>query len=225
MKKLFILFILSSFYSFSQDSLNVQKPKLSVIELEKIKVVYRGIENPISIAVPKNVKSFTVSGDGVSATEVVGKYIVRPRTGKEMTIKVEMILQDNSIIIEEHFYEIKSFEAPISTINDFYNYRGEILKLTMNELKNTIIGVSFRTCYNIKAEVTQFCFKAPGKPTITITGNTFTNDVYELLKKSKKNDEFVVFDIKCKVYGVSMLMKSVSPSSFKIVEEEKYEID
>ena len=63
MKQLFVLLFLTSFYSFSQDSLQVEKPKLSVISLDKIKVVYRGIDNPITIAVPANVKSFTVSGE------------------------------------------------------------------------------------------------------------------------------------------------------------------
>ena len=37
MKKLFLLLVLSSFYSFSQDNVQVQKPKLSVVELEKVK--------------------------------------------------------------------------------------------------------------------------------------------------------------------------------------------
>jgi hypothetical protein len=56
------------FYQFllaQNDTASVSKPKLGVISVDKLNVVYRGIQNPISIAVP-NAKSFTVSGLGVT---------------------------------------------------------------------------------------------------------------------------------------------------------------
>ncbi len=225
MKKLLLLFLLTSIYSFSQDSLQVQKPKLSVVELEKVKVVYRGVPNPITIAVPKNVKSFRVSGLGVSTTDVIGKYIVRPGSGNELTIKVQMTFLDNSIVIEEHVYEIKPFSAPISTLNDCYNYRDEILKFNSDELKDAIVGVDFNTSYDVKGEVMQFSVKIPGKEEIVVSGNTFTNEIHELLKKIKKKDVVVIYDIHCKYIGIQGLLKNVSPIRFKIIEKEKIEID
>lgn len=225
MKKIFLALILISSFCFSQDSLPIQKTKFSVIELEKVKVVYRGIYNPIAIAVSKNVKTFTVSGEGVSATDEIGKYKVRPGGGKELTIIVEMVLLDNSTVVEKHVYEIRPFSAPTSTLNNFYNYRGEILKFNMDELKDAIVGVTFNTCYNVKAEVTQFTIKIPGKQEIIVSENTFTNEILDLLKKCKKKDEIIIFDIKCKYIGIEGLMKNPSPIVFKIIEKEKIEIN
>lgn len=126
MKKIYFLLLFTSIFSFSQDSLQVNKPKLSVIELDKIKVVYRGISNPITIAVPKNVKSFSVSGNAVNSTNEIGKFNIKPGIGTEVIIRIEMILDDNSIVIEEHKYQIKGLPAPIGTLNNEYSTRGKI---------------------------------------------------------------------------------------------------
>lgn len=219
MKKLFILFILSSFYSFSQDSLNVQKPKLSVIELEKIKVVYRGIDNPISIAVPKNVKSFTVSGDGVSATEVVGKYNVRPGSGTELIIKVEMTFLDNSVVFENHVYEIVSIPMHKTTINGNYStFNHTNLEFKIDELKDAEIGVKFIDCFFFTCEVTQFNIKIPGYNTFTIDGNKITDTVFEFLKVARKKDIVIISEIKGKFYGFDGYIKNPSPLVFKIIK-------
>lgn len=218
MKKLFFIFFLTSFYSFSQDSLQIQKPKLSVIELEKIKVVYRGIDNPITIAVPNNVKSFTVIGEGVSPTEIIGKYSVRPGSGKEMTIKVVMSLNDNSEIEEEHVYKIINIPMHETTINGKYSTFRTSLEFTIDELKDAEIGVKFIDCFFIRCEVTQFNLKVPGFPTLIITGNKITNEALELIKKARKKDVIVISEIKGKYYGFDGCIKNPSPIAFKIIK-------
>ncbi|MBC8883654.1 hypothetical protein H9X57_10615 [Flavobacterium piscinae] len=88
------------------DSVIVSKPKIGVISVDKLNVVYRGIQNPISIAVP-NAKSFTVSGLGVK--EENGKYFIVPGQGNEVIVTLEIILEDDSKVIEEHIFRIKIF--------------------------------------------------------------------------------------------------------------------
>jgi hypothetical protein len=55
------------------DTVIVSKPKIGVISVDKLNVVYRGIANPISIAVP-NAKSFKATGLGVTFNN--GKYFI-----------------------------------------------------------------------------------------------------------------------------------------------------
>jgi hypothetical protein len=218
MKKLFLVFVLSSFYSFSQDSLQVQKTKLSVIELEGIKVVYRSIENPITIAVPNNVKSFIVSGPGVSPNKETGKYIIKPGVGKEIVVKVEMILQDNSIVLEEHVYQIKGIPAPIGTLNEFFNSKG-VLGFKIYELKDAIVGikmVDFLLALNL--EVSQFNIKVPRFPTLVITGNVITNEAYEIIKRARKKDIIVISEIKGKCFGYDGFIRYPRPLTFKIID-------
>ena len=87
MKKL-LFFLLFPIFIFSQDT--ITNPTLSVISLDKIKVVYRGIDNPITVSVP-NAKEYWVSGPGVSKTDELGKYIIRPGSGTELKIVVKKL--------------------------------------------------------------------------------------------------------------------------------------
>lgn len=218
MKKLFLILVLSSFYSFSQDSLQIQKPKLSVVALERIKVVYRGITNPITIAVPTNVKSYTVSGNGVSHTNEIGKYIIKPGVGLEVVVKVEMVLHNNSIVVEEHVYKIKGISAPVGTLNEFFNSKG-VLDFKIDELKDAIVGikmVDFLLALNL--EVSQFNIKVPRFPTLVITGNVITNEAYELIKKARKKDIIVISEIKGKYFGYDSFIRNPRPIIFQILK-------
>jgi len=69
----YILFFLFSLSIFAQDTIPASK---SVIGLDKMNVVYRGITNPISIAV-NDAKSYKIYGNGVSKNED-GKYSLAP---------------------------------------------------------------------------------------------------------------------------------------------------
>ena len=216
MKKLFLVLVLSSFYSFSQDSLNVLKPKLSVIELERIKVVYRGISNPITIAVPSNVKSFIVSGPGVSTTDVIGKYNVRPGSGKELIIKVEMVLQDNSVVVEEHVYKIKGLPAPIGTINGEYTTKGSI-PFTKEELKQaevTIKMVDFLP--NIQIETISFLISCNGKY-LNIDGNIINEEAFNFIKKFKKRSLIIISEIRYPI-AIDQRAKTVQPIVIELID-------
>lgn len=216
MKKLFLVFVLSSFYSFSQDSLQVQKPKLSVIELERIKVVYRGISNPITIAVPSNVKSFIVSGPGVSTTDVIGKYNVRPGSGNELTIKVQMTFLDNSVVVEEHVYKIKGLPAPIGTINGEYTTKGSI-PFTKEELKQaevTIKMVDFLP--NIQIETISFLISCNGKY-LNINGNIINEEAFNFIKKFKKRSLIIISEIRYPI-AIDQRAKTVQPIVIELID-------
>ena len=216
MKKLYLVLVLSSFYSFSQDSLNVKKPKLSVIALDKIKVVYRGISNPITIAVPSNVKSFIVSGPGVSTTDIIGKYNVRPGSGNELIIKVEMTFLDNSIVVEEHVYKIKGLPAPIGTINGEYTTKGSI-PFTKEELKQaevTIKMVDFLP--NIQIETISFLISCNGKY-LNIDGNIINEEAFNFIKKFKKRSLIIISEIRYPI-AIDQRAKTVQPIVIELID-------
>jgi len=218
MKKLFLLLVLSSFFSFSQDNVQVQKPKLSVIELEKVKVVYRGIPNPIKIAVPNNVKSFTVSGDGVSPTETKGKYVIKPTTGKEVKVKVAMVLANNSVVNEEHIYRILPMPSLNYTINNQFS-DGAFL-LTKAQIKNAEIGVGCEGLIldGFTSEIICFDIKVPGFKTETVEGNKITDKVYNIILKAKKEDVITVFEIKGTMTLFPVIPRQIPMLTFKIID-------
>jgi len=95
-----------SFYG-QNDTISVMKTSnSSVVSADKMNVVYRGLPNPISIAV-SNCKSFTATGNGLFKNKD-GTYQLVPGIGLETVITIEIILNDGSIKKEEHKFRIKN---------------------------------------------------------------------------------------------------------------------
>ena len=133
----YILFLLFSISIYPQDTIPASK---SVVALDKVNVVYRGVENPISIAV-NNAKSYVVYGKGVSKKDD-GKYVLRPGSGSEIKVFVEIENFDGSKVIEEHVFRIKGLPAPISTLNEEYSTKGNLI-FTLEEIKESKIGIKY----------------------------------------------------------------------------------
>ena len=207
----YILFFLFSLSIYAQDTISATK---SVIALDKMNVVYQGVENPISIAV-NDAKSYVVYGEGVSKNNE-GKYVIRPHSGNEIKVFVEIENFDGSKVVEEHVYRVLPFGPHYFTINDFRD-NGNLV-FYIEDLVNAKIGFEIENfLFPIDFEVMSFNIKVPGYKTLTIIGNSFTNEVYELLKKARKKDIILISEIKFKNFGISGCFKS-SPIVFKIVK-------
>lgn len=214
MMRKFLILLLFPILVFSQDT--ISKPQHSVISLDKVKVVYRGIDNPISIAV-SNAKSYTVSGDGVVLKE--GKYILKAGAGSETKVFVEIILLDDSKIIEEHVFQIKNLPIPFPTLNDEFSSQ-DYLEFSIEELKEAKVGIKFIDFVygNFKPFVTQFTIKVGDFPTTSVNGNIFNEEVLNLLKKAKRKDYIIINNIKANYMVGNALHKPIAPLVFKIVK-------
>jgi hypothetical protein len=206
----YILFLLFSLSIYAQDTIPAAK---SVIALDRMNVVYRGVPNPISIAV-NNAKSYVIYGNDVSKKDD-GKYVLCPGSGNETKVFVEIENFDGSKVIEEHVYRVKELQAPIGTLNNYYNHKG-ILEFRVEELINAEIDMKFNSCFLINTEVIQFSIKIPRYPTIIINGNKFTNEVYELLKRVQKKDIIIIHEIKYNYSGIEISTYQTDVITFKI---------
>ena len=140
----YILFFLFSLSIYAQDTIPASK---SVIALDKMNVVYRGIQNPISIAV-NNAKSYVISGNGVSKKED-GSYVLRPGSGNETKVFVEIENFNGSKIVEEHVFRIINIPMHQTTINGDYSTFRSSLEFKIEELIDADIGVRFIDCFFI----------------------------------------------------------------------------
>ncbi|WP_031453828.1 GldM family protein [Flavobacterium chungangense] len=225
-KKLLLFF----FFSFAlnsiaqKDSVVVDKPSIAVVSADKLNVVYRGVLNPISIAVP-NCKSFTASGSGLNKNKE-GKYYLSPGQGLYSIIKIDIILNDNSIISEEHKFRIKQINNPLATINEKSCYQKCILEMTRNELSNATIGFSlpqdllFDMDFS-KYKINSFIVKLPNNVKIFISGNQLNKEVLDKIKKLKKGLIFSITDIGYSFPGSeNYLLPRLLPIKIMVVEEE-----
>lgn len=111
--KHFLFFFLISLSAFAQ------KDNISVVSAEKLNVVYRGVPNPIKIAVP-GAKSFIATADGYNTIEKkddFGNYILKVGGGNEVKIHIEAQMEDGSVLREEKVFRIYGLAAPSATIN------------------------------------------------------------------------------------------------------------
>jgi hypothetical protein len=216
MTKLIVYYtLLFSINLVAQDT--IVKPQHSVISLDKVKVVYRGIDNPITVAVP-NAKSYTVSGAGVIPTNKVGKYLVKAGSGKEMTIKVEIVLEDDTFIIEQHIYQIKNLPSLLTTINDQFSTQG-YLEFSIEELKEAKVGIKLIDfLFPQYPKVESFTITINGKEFYKNQGNVLTEDGLNFIKKARKNDLIILRDVKWFFIGVSASNKPSSTVIIKIIK-------
>lgn len=203
----FTLLFITYFFGHAQDSLVSKRSNLGVIAATEMNVVYRGIINPISIAVP-HAKSYTISGLGVKKEN--GKYYIVPGAGNEMVVTLEIVLEDDSKVVEEHVFRIKTVPYPQGRIND-RNCNDCYVNMNVEALKDAVISVHFEDFqYDYTFEVTSFVIVKPKKPGIIVEGNTIDENAFNQLKKLKKGDIITIGAIKYKVNpNVSAMWPSV----------------
>ncbi len=198
MKKYQFIFCLlfCQFLWAQNDTVKVLKTKIGVISVDKLNVVYRGIQNPISIAIP-NAKSFTVSGLGVK--EGNGKYYIVPGQGNEMVVTLEIILEDDSKVVEEHVFRIKNIPHPSAKL-DNRNCDDCYVNMNINQLKDAKISVYFEDfLFDWNFEVASFVIFRSKKPAILVNGNTINEYTFNELKKLKKGEIIIICDIQYRV--------------------------
>jgi hypothetical protein len=193
----FTLLFITYFFGFAQDTLVAKKSNLGLIASTEMNVVYRGVRNPISIAVP-HAKSFTVSGPGVSQEN--GSYYITPGQGNEMVVTLEIVLEDDSKVVEEHVFRIKTLKQHIARINN-KNCPNCIVLMTKSELKDAEITYYLEDfLYDfLNLKVTSFDIYIENKKKFHIEGSKITDDVYKEISKLKKGKELIIYNIEFKL--------------------------
>ncbi len=200
MKKLLLLLFTSlSFYAQS-DSLSIQKPKLSVVGNDGMKVLYRGISNPISIAV-NNALSYKISGEGVSQ-DLDGKYAIRPKSGNETKVLLEIQTTDSTTVVEEHVFRVK----PLPLVSLLVNKKGcingdctiEIFKKELLNAEITVKLVDFLFDYNITVKGFRLYLTNSNGDTLAsfdIQGNKIPQDIYNEIIANEKTSLIIIHKI------------------------------
>ena len=182
-----------SFYAQNDTIIDI-KPKYSVIGLDKMNIVYHGMNNPISIAV-NDAKSSKVIGDTVFKLD--DKYILRPNSTKESKIIIEIEKNDGSKIIEEHIFLVKNLPKGLGTING-ENCHHCIIEMSKKELLNAEISAKIPDfIFDDKVTVSEFQIKFLDKtPNIIVEGNKFNNEVKKKILNAKIGSFFIIHRIR-----------------------------
>ena len=193
----------------------VPRPNSATISADKMNVVYRGVANPMTISfagVPDN--KVNASGSGLSKGSGVGKYVMNPGTGREVTINVTATLDDGSKASDQKTFRIKDIPKPTGTIAG----KDGLVKLPKRNVEVGTVAAKLEDfVFDLPINVTSFKIKVPGQPTVAVAGTKMNSQAKAAIARARKGDVIAIFDIKAKIEGNSKYqLKGVSPVTIEV---------
>ncbi|WP_299605817.1 gliding motility protein GldM [uncultured Aquimarina sp.] len=188
----------------------IPKPNSAVISADKMNVVYRGVQNPMTISIP-GVPSVNATAPGLKKVGGAGKYVMNVTAikAREVAIKVSGKLPNGSSVSDSKKFRIKDIPRPVGTV------RGEdgSIKMSKSGLDKASIGAILPDFdFDIKLDVTSFKFKVSGQPTINVRGRRLDSRAKSALKKAKRGSTVQVMDIKAQLKtNKGYKLKKISP--------------
>jgi len=188
----------------------VPRPNSATISADKMNVVYRGVNNPMTISfagVPDS--KVTASGSGLSKGSGTGKYNMVPTSGNEVTINVSAILDDGSRASDKAVFRIKDIPKPTGQMAGVASG-----KLPRNNVEiGKVVAKLLDFDFDLPLTVTGFKFKVPGQPSVTVSGSRLNSQAKAALRKAKRGATVQIFDIKSRSSG-----PRIKPASPIVIE-------
>lgn len=194
----------------------VPRPNSATISADKMNVVYRGVKNPMTISfagvADSNVKA---NGPGLVKSSGTGKYImdVTSVQGREVTINVTAMVEGKSVSDKKTF-RVKGIPSPVGTV------RGETgtVKGPKSNLEVSTVGAKLEDFdFDIGLSVTGFNIKAPGQPTVVVSGNKLDSRAKQAISKAGRGDMIIISEIKTKLNGAgNYMLPKTAPVAFEI---------
>ena len=185
MKKFLLLLVLIPLSFYAQND-SILKPNLSVIGLNKLNIAYRGIPNPISIAV-NNAKPYKIKGDNIFRNDE-GKYFIKPKAEKESKVLLEIETSDTTKVVEEHIFRVKDLPYAAILVNQKGCINGDcIIEMPGKEILNAEISVKLID-YLLDGNISVTGFrvnltnsKGDFLDSFEVKGNKIPQDVYDAI--------------------------------------------
>ena len=188
----------------------IPRPNSAVISADKMNVVYRGVNNPMTISIP-GVPAVNASAPGLKKVGGAGKYMMNVTAVKsrEVNIKVSGKLANGTTVSDSKKFRIKGIPRPVGTV------RGEdgAIKMARNALEISSVGAILPDFdFDIKLKVTGFKFKVEGQPTVSVRGGRLNAAGKSALRKAKRGSSVQIIDIKAQLTTNSgYKLKKISP--------------
>lgn len=187
----------------------ISMPNSAVIAADKMNVVYRGVDNPMTISIP-GIPDNNVSAAAPGLKRVSGsKYSMFPGTGRTVTISASGKLPDGKGVGSKVEFRIKDIPRPSGTIRGEF---GEV-KMPKSNLEISTVGAILEDFdFDLNLAVSGFKFKVPGQPTVAVSGNKLDARAKQALARASRGDAVQIFDIEAYITNnKGYKLKKVSP--------------
>jgi gliding motility-associated protein GldM len=192
----------------------ISKPNSAVISADKMNVVYRGVQNPITISIPGVIDS-KVRASAPGLRRVRGsKYNLFPGKGREVKINVSGTLPDGNRVSSVSTFRIKDIPKPAGY------FRGQSGSFTIpkSSLERGTVEARLEDFdFDLPLETKSFRFRAPGQPSVVVSGNRLDSKARQMLSRIKNGQTVIIADIDVIIpTNPSYKLKQTSPISITI---------
>ena len=180
----------------------------ALVSADKMNVLYRGVENPISASMlGVDNSTVTLSAPGASVSGGKGKWIVRPGAGATVNITVAGKQPNGKVISQSFPFRIKSIPAPQGQIRN-----QNVVSMPASSISRQVVSAAIPDFdFPVSFQVTGFRFKAPGKAATFVSGNSLAGAA-NLTAGLRAGDVCYVFDIQATATGLGgQALKNISP--------------
>jgi gliding motility-associated protein GldM len=190
----------------------IPEPGDAVVSADKMNVVYRGLDNPISVSLPGvSDNNLKVSATGGNLSGNNGKYSIKPGAGGVVTINVSAKLSSGNTVNSNATFRIKDIPAAMGSVRDQYG----IVRMPKSGLANSPISAGLPDFeFDLNITVQGFKIKVPGELTIIVEGTTLSAAAKKVLDKAQRGDIINIYDIRATANGYNL--KQVLPVSIEL---------
>lgn len=193
----------------------VPKPSGAVISADKMNVVYRGIENPITISMA-GINANKINASATGLRRINGSsYILRPGGGTSVQINVTGTTDSGETIKSAPVtFRIKDIPAPMASIRGEY---GSISMPKTSLAKSSVAAGLPDFVFDLNLNVLSFKVKVPGKTTVIVNGDRMNAQAQKVIESASRGDIVTIFGIRAAIVGNSSYkLKEVLPISVEI---------
>mgnify|MGYP001305590669 FL=1 len=171
----------------------ISKPNSAVISADKMNVVYRGVDNPMTISIP-GIPDDKINASAPGLKRQKGsKFIMNPGKGREITITANGKLPDGNLVSTKTKFRIKDLPRPNAT---FFRQSGKI-RLPKASIERAEVGAILEDFdFDLTLKTLEFKVKVPGAPTITCKGTKLNAKALQALGRVRSGQEISIFDLK-----------------------------
>ena len=200
---------------FSSSYTVIPEPNDAVISADAMNVVYRGVDNPVSVSLPGvSSNGLNVTGTGRQVIKTGNGYLVKPGSGNEMKINVGATLSSGKKVTSAKTFRIKDIPAAQGSA------RGEfgVVRMPKSSVARAAIGAGLPDfVFDLRLKVTSFKVKVPGQLTVLVNGTSFNAAAKKVLQRARRGDIITIFDIEAVIENnTSYKLKKVLPVSIEI---------
>ena len=201
--------------SVKQTYLVISKPNSAVISADKMNVVYRGVQNPITISIP-GIQDSKINASAPGLKRVKGsKYTLSPKTGRDVKIKVSGTLPDGNKVSSVSTFRIKDIPKPAG----YFRGKSGSFKTPKSSLgKGKVSAVLEDFDFDLPLKTVSFRFRAPGQPSVVVKGERMDKKALNMLTRVKTGQSIIISDIEVIIpSNPSYKLKQTTPISITVL--------